>query len=190
MQHARDGQGISLHRSLNLYIRDYCLQQNFISAANAIAHDSGVRSDESVPLVGESAEGLLLEWFTSFWGNFASTQLQSSHCQQGPNLPQEEQMYSTTMRRTETEPMKRSAAMMDHSSRSFSQTSHVNPGDAAAAVMQRMGFGGRSIDNLNGDEKSKLLSVLKRSQVAQHQALQRMAATHQHTPLEASENRG
>jgi hypothetical protein len=59
---------------LHLYIQDYCLKQNFIKAANAVAADTGVRTDEGVPFGGELPEGLLMQWFASLDESYQSSQ--------------------------------------------------------------------------------------------------------------------
>jgi hypothetical protein len=182
---------------------NYCLQHNYMTAANAIANDTGIRSGESIPFGGDSADGLLLDWFTEFWRNFAGPQMVNSPSHSQPELDSMRQqrspfglaspIASTTMRRNETEPMKKSSAAATFGSSRISpggSDSKMTTTDTAANAMQKMGWGDRSIDNLNSEERSKLVGVLQRSQTAQHQALQRMAATHQHTPLESSANRG
>lgn len=216
--------------SLHLYMHDYCLKQNFIKAANAIAADTGIRTDEGVPYGADSPNGLLTQWFTTFWDNYTSSHKIPSPVNVTPNQKQPQQSPSSAiMRRNETEPAKRSLFTTDLGGRSLNEIMHLNQGGSstpgpygseakkaaemwgdgkdkvrphlsinvgalfgpeAADAMQKMGWGDRNIEHLSAEEKSKLANVIKRSQMVQQHALQRIAQAHQNTSLDQSTNRG
>lgn len=214
--------------SLHLYMHDYCLKQNYIKAANAIAADTGIRTDEGVPFGGDSPNGLLTQWFTTFWDNYTSSHKLPSLVNVTPIQPLPSPS-SAGMRRNETEPTKRLQFTSDFGGRSLNEIMHLNQGGSstpgsysneakkaakmwgdakenvrplesinvatllgpeAADAMQKMGWGDRNIDHLNGEEKSRLSNVIKRSQLVQQHALQRIAQAHQNTSLDQSANRG
>ena len=54
------------HRLLHLYIHNYCLKTNLLKTANAIVSETGIRSDEGVPVGREGEKSLLFEWFAMF----------------------------------------------------------------------------------------------------------------------------
>lgn len=67
------------HRLLHLYIHDYCLKKNLLKTANAIVSETGIRTDEGVPVGREGEKSLLNEWFAMFWKTLhESLQSQSS----------------------------------------------------------------------------------------------------------------
>jgi len=59
----------SVHRLLHLYMHDYCLKNNLLRTANAIVSETGIRTDEGVPVRREGEKSLLYEWFAIFWEN-------------------------------------------------------------------------------------------------------------------------
>jgi hypothetical protein len=54
------------------------------------------------------------------------------------------------------------------------------------AMMQKMGWGGRPIEVLNGEERISLASALARSRVAQQQASHSMTQAHSNRPVDLS----
>ena len=223
-------------------MHDYCLKQNYVKAANAIALDTGMRTDEGVPFGTGAPDGLLAQWFSAFWASYTASnrlmpvgQLPSHDAPVHPSPAQAQQ--GSNMRRIETEPLRKSSSVSDLGSAwgssvvpfhgggsanpspyemragmecrddrisSGSETGHsiqqqndhqrvpmtrISSQDAAA-VMQKLGWGGRTIDTLSGEEKGKLASALKRSQLAQQQALERMAQSHYGKPFDDGSQRG
>lgn len=229
-----------IRRMLHLYMHDYCLKNNMIKAANAIANETGVRTDEGVPFGKEHDQGLLLEWFRSFWQNyikaqqdqpFNSQRLQQSDSSQdlfsqfdkSQTMPegftgQNHFGQSSEMRRTETEPIFRNtpSQMSQHGplgggsltpspfgtgaaaaarfwgSSELSEDSvmqQLTPrtlGRETAASMQRMGWEGRPIESLSGEEKSRLANVVRQSQINQKNASVQLINSLQPSPIALS----
>ncbi|UZJ56616.1 hypothetical protein CBS101457_005936 [Exobasidium rhododendri] len=216
-----------IRKVLHLYMHDYCLKQNYTNAAHAIAYDTSLRLDESVPLMGDAAEGLLIKWFSAFWSSFTNSsrppptlQSQSLSSQPLEKAKSKEKSAQQLSFGTVTNPVQilakdsgltsnavpilndtvgstsqsprsttRGMAMVlevEQSKKQASEQAHnVVPvttnlsSQDAVAMMQKMGWGGRPMEALNGEEQSKLASAFVRSQAAQQQALQRMAQAHQ-----------
>lgn len=192
--------------------------------------DTGVRTDEGVPVGKEAPGGLLLQWFSQFWEVFANanphqtppnTDSRPSQISQATaHLPSF--MTSATMRRTETEPTRGSTFINEiegdtsmhspeklNNSGTHSATAMTTaqswgcPADSAfddsprqrnapapslalsqsaqddtSWLIQKMGWGNQKYEDLDATDKHQLIDVLKRSQLAQQQALERMAQTY------------
>ncbi|PWN36068.1 uncharacterized protein FA14DRAFT_179433 [Meira miltonrushii] len=223
-----------VQRMLHLYMHDYCLKNNLIKAANSIASETGVRTDEGVPFGKEHDQGLLLEWFKTFWQNYVKAQQdqpQSSLRLQQSDSPQDlfsqfdksQAMaggfgHGSDMRRTETEPIFRNtpsqinqngplgggsltpspfgtgaaAAARFWGSSDISEDSvmqQLTPrtlGRETAASMQRMGWEGRPIESLSGEEKSRLANVVRQSQIHQQNASMQLINSLQPSPISLS----
>lgn len=223
-----------IQRMLHLYMHDYCLKNNLIKSANSIASETGVRTDEGVPYGKEHDQGLLLEWFKTFWQNYIKAQQeqpQSSLRLQQSDSPQDlfsqfdksQAMAGTfghgsDMRRTETEPIFRNTpSQINHNgplgggpltsspfgagaaaaarfwgSSDISEDSvmqQLTPrtlGRETAASMQRLGWEGRPIESLSGEEKSRLANVVRQSQIHQQNASMQLINSLQPSPISLS----
>ncbi|MCO5589602.1 hypothetical protein L7F22_043570 [Adiantum nelumboides] len=229
-----------IQRMLHLYMHDYCLKNNMIKTANSIAFETGVRTDEGVPFGKEHDQGLLLEWFRTFWQNYVKAQQDqppNSRRSQQSDLSQDlfsqfdkpQAMteglsghfpfgQSSEMRRTETEPIfRKNSSQVNHNGplgggsltpspfgtgasaaarfwgasdlSDDSVMQQLTPrtlGRETAASMQRMGWEGRPIESLSGEEKNKLANAVRQSQINQQNASMQLINTLQPSPIALS----